>query len=577
MSRTTRGIWFALWPIGLAWGLVAEYFSIRNHVPENHFLDLLVGLALMSAGLIAWARRPDGRVGELLTLAGFAWFIGNYANADVPAVFSLAHAFEGLSVVPLVHAILAYPSGRVQTRLERSYLAILWTWVLFVGVINAISVDPAYDLRCPRCIHGGLVLFHTNTFVSAINRADDVLSIAFPIAGLTLIFLRSRRETPAVRRSLSALWVAATALGLAFVAQGFDDALGLTGVPHAAVNSTQRMMNIAVPFALLFGLLKIRLVRSSVGNMMVALGHQPEPGRLRDALAQTLGDPSLQVAYKLPDDGYIDADGRPIELPADPRAATILDRNGEAIAALIHDPILSEQREVVEAAGAAARLAIENERLRAEVRAQLEEVRASRARIVEAGDVERIRVERNLHDGAQQRLLSLSLALRMAEQRLEDSNDPELRTSLVAAKVELDSAIAEIRELARGIHPAILTDEGLTAALESLAERAPVPSRIIASPAQRLPALVEVTAYFIVSEAIANAAKHARATRILIAAEVHDGSLCLDVSDDGVGGASSDGSGLRGLRDRVAALGGTLEIESPRGGGTRVRAELPCA
>jgi signal transduction histidine kinase len=255
-----------------------------------------------------------------------------------------------------------------------------------------------------------------------------------------------------------------------------------------------------------------------------------------------------------------------------------LKADDEPIAALIHDPILSDQREIVEAAGAAARLAIENERLRAEVRAQLEEVRASRARIVEAGDAERRRLERDLHDGAQQRLLALSLALRVAEQHLGPRPDPELSATIDGAKAELDSAIGEIRELARGIHPAILTDEGLGPALESLAERAPIPTRVLRAPSERLPAPVEVTAYFVVSEALANAAKHAGAGSVIIDADRQEGRLRIEVTDDGVGGADiKAGTGLRGLADRVAAIGGRIRVESPDGQGTRVVAEIPCA
>jgi signal transduction histidine kinase len=387
-----------------------------------------------------------------------------------------------------------------------------------------------------------------------------------------------RRETPAVRRTLAPLWVAAVALALAFIAQGFDDALHLTGVPDSAVNATQRMLNIAIPLALLYGLLHVRLVRSSVGDMVVSLGEQPGAARLREALARTLGDPDLSLAYALPNGGFVDADGRPLSLPSDSRAHTVLRADGEPIAALIHDPVLADRPHVIEAAGAAARFAIQNERLRAEVRAQLEEVRASRARIVEAGDKERVRVERDLHDGAQQRLLSLSLALRMAEQRLGPSPDPELRDTIEAAKSELDHAIDEIRELARGIHPAILTDEGLAPALESLAERAPVPTHVARAPSERFAAPVEATAYFVVSEALTNAARHASATGIRITADRRDGLLLVEVADDGIGGADlKNGTGLRGLSDRVAAAGGRLRIDSPSGQGTRVVAEIPCA
>jgi len=221
-------------------------------------------------------------------------------------------------------------------------------------------------------------------------------------------------------------------------------------------------------------------------------------------------------------------------------------------------------------------MTIENERLHAEVRAQLEEVRASRARIVEFGDAERRRVERNLHDGAQQRLVNLSLALGIARSQVGKASDEQIGAALDEAATELRLAVAELRELARGIHPAILSEAGLGPALASLAERSPIPVTITGVPADRLPARVEETAYYVASEALANATKHARATAITICAQRLDGALLVEVGDDGVGGADPDGSGLRGLADRVAALDGDLRVHSPTGAGTHVTAELPC-
>jgi signal transduction histidine kinase len=229
----------------------------------------------------------------------------------------------------------------------------------------------------------------------------------------------------------------------------------------------------------------------------------------------------------------------------------------------------------VRAAGAAARMALENERLHAEVKAQLEEVRASRARIIEAGDAERRRVERDLHDGAQQRLVSLSLALRSAQDRVGD--DAAASAAIEEAEHELQVALAELRELARGIHPAILTEEGLSGALESLAMRSPVPVTIDADSIGRLPPAIEATAYFAVSEALANVAKHAGASHATVSAHLSDRTLLVEIRDDGMGGADvANGSGLRGLADRVAAVGGELTVSSPVRAGTRVRAEIPC-
>ena len=256
---------------------------------------------------------------------------------------------------------------------------------------------------------------------------------------------------------------------------------------------------------------------------------------------------------------------------------TVLGEPDAPVAALVHDPVLLDQQALLRAAGAAARLALENERLQAELRLQLAEVRASRARIVGAGDEERRKLERDLHDGAQQRLLSLGLALQLVRSELGPDANGAARL-LEDAQAELGAAIGELRDLAQGIHPAVLTEHGLTPALRTLATRSAVPVELRELPAERLPAAVEAAAYFVVSEALANVAKHARASGAVVSVVAQDGALEMAVEDDGVGGAAPGaGSGLAGLYDRVHALDGELTIESRAGGGTRLHAEIPYA
>ncbi len=322
-----------------------------------------------------------------------------------------------------------------------------------------------------------------------------------------------------------------------------------------------------------------RAGRGAVADLVVALERTP-PGSVRDALARALGDPSLELALWLPDlAAYVNGEGRPLELPAtgSGRAVTVLGPAEAPVAALVHDPALLERPRLLEAAGAAARLALENERLQAELRAQLVELRASRARIVSAGDEERRRLERDLHDGAQQRLLSLGLALQL----IRDELGPEANgaTELLSeADAELRAALEELRALAQGIHPAVLTEHGLGPALKTLAARSPLAVEIGHVPDERLPAPIEAAAYFVVSEALANVVKHAHASGASVSIACDDGSLVVEVEDDGVGGTEPrTGSGLAGLADRVQALDGRLTIESEAGFGTRLRAELPYA
>jgi signal transduction histidine kinase len=337
---------------------------------------------------------------------------------------------------------------------------------------------------------------------------------------------------------------------------------------------------IAIPVAVLFVMLQSRMARAGVADLVVEMGQTPTPGRLRDALANALGDPSLQVAYWAPSqDRFVDAAGQAMELPDDAtgQAVTILERNGLREAAIIHDAILLDDPGLIAAVASAMRLAVENERLTAEVQEQLQEVRASRARIVEAGDLERRRIERDLHDGAQQRLVSLSLELRFARSALGDSGDPGVRRSLDRAADEALAALAELRDLALGIHPLILTEGGLGEAVESLADRTPVAVSVDVGPERYSPA-VEGAAYFVISEALANVTKYANATKATVRVRGLADHVTIEVEDDGIGGADPhSGSGLRGLADRVAALDGTITVVSPVGGGTTVSAQMPTA
>jgi signal transduction histidine kinase len=335
----------------------------------------------------------------------------------------------------------------------------------------------------------------------------------------------------------------------------------------------------AVPVAVLAVLIQRRLAQGAVAGLVVALGGPGQAGDPREALARALGDPSLALGYWFAAESrYVDRDGRAVELPAPDsgRRSTVVERDGQPVAVLIHDPALEHNARLVESVGAAAGLALENERLQAELRARLVELQASRARLVEATDAERRRIERDLHDGTQQRLVSIAMSLGLAESKLP-ADGAQAKPIVAQTREALAAALAELRDLTQGIYPTILTERGLAAALDELCGRAAITAHLRLFLDGRLPAPVETAAYYVVSEALTNAAKHSRATGVRVAATCAGGLLTIEVTDDGVGGAGAGrGSGLRGLADRVEALGGTLTVSSPAGRGTTLRAELPC-
>jgi signal transduction histidine kinase len=326
-------------------------------------------------------------------------------------------------------------------------------------------------------------------------------------------------------------------------------------------------------------LLQRRLARGAVAGLVVELGGRETAPDLREALGRALGDPSVELAYWFADgQRYVDGDGRPVnlsDLGAD-RATTMVENGGRPVATLIHDPALRENPELVDSVCAAAGLMLEKERLQADLRARLAELHDSRARLAAAAEAERYRIERDLHDGTQQRLVSISMSLGLLEAMLPA--DPAAAMPIAQqARRALGAALDELRELSQGILPGILTERGLPDALEELCSRAALPAKLQVAVDHRLPAQVETAAYFVVSEALTNAAKHAQARQARVTARVKDGLLTVEVADDGVGGAvTGSGSGLRGMADRVEVLGGRFIVSSPEGGGTVVRAEVPC-
>jgi signal transduction histidine kinase len=576
----SRGTQVGLGAVGLALAVLAYRIQVNEGLsPHGQAAAIVVvPLAFLVAGLAAWARRPANRLGPLMVAAAFALLLRQLRHSHDALLFTTFFLIGDLAYALVGHVILAYPSGRVTDRFER--------WLMRAGYATVV----VFPLATLLVYDGSLPLFNLDHFyprdtlvnvVSSFNAAVDVqkaFEVVFygALASLFIVAIGRRlwRATPRTRRILAPLLLAAIALALRAV---FECVLTFVDRPFAYdyLFWWQIVAFTALPLAMLAGLLRARLARASVGDLVLELEHTP-PNKLQDALARALGDPTVELALWLPErSAYVDAEGREVQLPVDNhrRTVTRLENGGEPLAALVHDPSLEEEPELVRAVGAAARLALENARLQADMQAQILRVKESRLRIVAAGDEAGRRIERNIHDGAQQRLVALGLQLRTAQQR---SGDPEVQALLDAAVDELQVAVDELRELARGVHPAILTEEGLAAALESRASRSPFPIRLDVLEG-RFPAQVEATAYFVVCEALANVAKHADASVADVTVARSDGVLTIEVSDDGIGGAIPvDGSGLTGLADRVEALGGKLRVESPPGAGTRVLGEIPC-
>jgi signal transduction histidine kinase len=548
--------------------------SVRNDTKTLAAVSLIAGVSFVASGLVAWRRRPDVWTGALMVAAGFALFAGSLANSDSALPFTIGLVVAPLPSAIIAHLILAFPEGRLHSTLERLVVAGAYFVTVVVQSVMLMFMGFEHVTGCP-CPANLLFIKDNMSLHSTIMSTQRFLGIALGAVAAWILLQRWQHASAPLRRALAPVLLTGGATILLLLATLI--AANTSTAAWAAVSSAERIAVALVPIAYLVGLFRARLGRVAVSDLVMELDRTPEPGRLRDALARAMRDPSLELAYWVPESGlYVGIDGRRVEPAGTPgRTMTVLERHGRRIAAIVHDPALAEDPALLRAVSAAAGLALENERLLADLRAQLEQLRESRARIVEAGDTERRRLERNLHDGAQQRLVALALALGLAQSKVEQ--DPAGTVELLGtAREELTEALAELRELARGIHPAVLTERGLEYALRTLVERAPVEVALDLQLEERPPPAVEAAAYYVVAEALANIGKYAQARSALVSV-VSDGErLQVTVRDDGVGGADpSQGSGLRGLDDRVQAFGGWLRVTSRRGEGTEVHAELP--
>ena len=543
-------------------------------------LGLFVGWGWVGTGLFIWAREPENRVGMLMTATGFAWLVSLVGVSDIPLLFTIGQALGSIFFVTALHMLLSAPEGRLHSRFERRLIASAYALTLLVLPLYLFA-DPQTAFDCDDCPENVLLISANDTVVDILGGGLDAAALVLVIVVMVHLIRRYRRVRGTERRIYGPLYLAGIALMIALVATvAVNAAADSSDAANVAWLSAMVVLGL-MPFVFLAAFARARMLQGgAVGELISRLGEAPRPGELRDALADALADPSLELVYWLPESArFVDAAGRAFALPqqGSGRAVTPVERDGETIAAIVYDASLTGARDHVRAVGAAAALALQNERLDAELRAKLEELRASRERMLSIGLEERRRLERNLHDGAQQRLVALALNLRVARSKLRQ--DPGGADALLAeAGDELDSALEELRELARGLHPAVLSERGLRTAIESLALRAPVPVELGPLPSERLPEAIELATYFVVSEALTNVAKYADATQATVSVERHNGRVVVAVADDGVGGADPGrGSGLSGLADRMMVLEGRLEVESEPGRGTTVKASIPCA
>jgi PAS domain S-box-containing protein len=685
-------------PLGLAAGAVALAIVVTSNHDRNIALDgtlgLLLGWSFIGTGIVAWERRPENRTGALMVALGFVWFAGSLTSANDSLPFTIGHLVGALPLAVFIHLLCAFPNGRLESRLERVLVLSAYPTAVLAS-LTTLLVDSTPTDDCKRCPSNAFLVAEHHGVANALQVFwNSVGVVYFVVVGIVLI-RRWRAATAPARRVLTPVYVGGIAAA-ALLSVGFFAQVSGGGT---AVSTVGIIAFMSVPYLFLAGLLRTRLARTAAAQLLQETAETPTLEETQASLRRMLSDPGLRLLVREHEDVYVDAMGRTVDVPTESGdlAVTMLAWEGDPVAAVVHDPALLDEPELLDDVLAAARVALVKDRsvqaLRAserrnralldaipdnmfrirsdgtyidfhtnrpdalgmkpeaivgstigdhvpeevsaaegiaairrvietgvpetfeielldnsgrmserevrmvrsgddevlaitrditdrkraeqEIMRQQEELKRSRSRIVDAEANERRRLERNLHDGAQQRLVSLSLALRMLHSKIVN-DPPGAQALLEKATTELALALEELRELARGIHPAILSDRGLRLALESLAARAPLPVEIDTVPEERLPKQVEAAAFYVISEALTNVAKYAQASVARVSVCRGDDQVQIEVVDDGLGGADATlGTGLSGLVDRVEALDGIFVVDSPLGAGTSIRATIP--
>jgi signal transduction histidine kinase len=573
MGLARRSVPWLVALAGLAVGVFAELDAHSSGLwsTERVVIDFAVALAVVGAGVASWRARPDSLAGPLLTVGGGLWFLGVFGYSDDMALVDLVgFPLQGLFDVVLVVLLVLVPTSPQARRLGIVAAAGVATSQLLLS-LDRLLLRPPLDPSTCFCIPNRILPIADPKPYETIDHIARFAEVGFAVLAVGVLGYRFVRATPVARRVTGLLLAAGAAACGVIAYQRVLTRLGTTG-PRQTSDATYMVLAVVragVPLAVMAALVRARRSRGHAASLVLALsdGGLPAAG---PALQRALADPGVRLLRWVPEDGvYVDEDGRSVRVPE--RGVTVLARDGARLGALVHDAGLAEEPEVLEVVAAAATLALHNERLADEVRAQLDEVRASRQRITEASEAERARIERDLHDGAQQRLIALSIQARSLQRAATDADVAAGARDLADGLAE---ALQEVRELARGIRPPMLAELGLAVALEDLAARTPLDVGLDVDLPDPLPDVVAATAYFATSEAIANALKHAHASRLRITARAADGVLVVRVADDGIGGAPAAPAALG---DRVSALHGEVTVRSTAGEGTEVVVSLPTA
>ena len=531
------------------------------------------GVALILAGLITSFFGSGGRTGDLAVLAGVVWFAPVWVgwNNGPPLVRSVGMLVAGFALPLLMHLILAAPNGRLRGAAARALILTVYLEAGLVAVALGLVRDPFFDPNCwANCTDNVFLLRSLSGLARGIESAHLWFTAVAAIALVFVIAWRLLTDSGPARRALLPFAPSAALLAGAVIAH----AVVLQRIPledpsqptYQSIFIVQCAAVLLLAAGLVWATVRMRLQRRAVAQITANLGQAPPPGSLQAALAQAVDDPQLRIAYWLPESQlYVDAEGRPVAEPSvrPGRTLTTLVRESRKIALVSHTAAVPDLERAI---GAAVRLALENERLQAEMLAHLDQLRASRVRIVETGDAERRQLERDLHDGAQQRLLALSYDLRLAHAQARADEDAPTGSLLTEATGEAQAALSELRALAHGIYPVILAEAGLAPAVATLAETAALPVEILNLVEERYAPAVETAAYLLMTEGIDDAA-HRDASHVTVDIVQNGERLMVTVEDDGIDRTSQ----LVQLADRVGALDGRLMVEP-----TRLRAELPC-